>query len=60
MLLENRELLHPLHVLLEHNHVVRVFLAGHVDAQIAADVRFVVADVAAERRFGRRQFQAGH
>ena len=33
-------LLHPLHVLLER--VVRVFLAGHADAQFPSDVRLVV------------------
>lgn len=52
LLLEDAQLLHALDVLLQHDHVVRVLLARHVNAQIARHVRLVVANVAAPRRFG--------
>ena len=48
--LERGQCLHVLDVLLEDQHVVRVFLAGHVYPQVTSDVRLVVADVAAKRR----------
>lgn len=52
MCLQRRERLHMFHVLLQNQHVVRVFFARHVNPQIASDVRLVITNVAAKRRFG--------
>ena len=50
--LKGGQLLHPFNVLLEHDHVVRVLLRCHVDAQVTSYIRLVIANVTAPRRFG--------
>jgi len=49
LMMGERGQLHVLDVLLQHEHVVRVFLAGHVYPEIARDVGLIIAHVAAKR-----------
>lgn len=49
LLLQEVECLYVLDVVLEHGHIVRMLLAGHVYAQIAGNGCLIATDIATER-----------